>query len=81
MIDAIANNRRRLMPAVAILEGEYGEADIATGVPCVLSDKGLETVIEINLTDDEQEAFANALACVRTDIERLAQMDRETAED
>jgi malate dehydrogenase len=71
MIDSIVNNRRRLLPALAILEGEYGEADIAIGVPCILGDKGLETVIELELTELEQDAFSEALACVRADIEWL----------
>ena len=41
MIDAISHHRNRLMPCVAILQGEYGEDDIAMGVPCLLSNHGL----------------------------------------
>ncbi len=72
MVDAIVNNRRRLLPCVAILEGEYGEADIAMGVPCVLSAKGLESVIEIDLDPQERSAFDASAASVREDIGRLA---------
>lgn len=75
MIDSIVHNRRRLLPSVALLEGEYGEADIATGVPCILSDKGVESVIELDLTEAEQAAFSKSLACVRADIERLDRLD------
>jgi len=71
MVDAIVNNRRRILPCVAILEGEYGEADIAMGVPCVLSDHGLESVVEIDLNTEERAAFDASAAAVREDIGRL----------
>lgn len=71
MIDAIVNNRRRLLPCVAMLEGEYGEADIAMGVPCILSEKGMESVIELELNDQERADFSRSVAAVRADIERL----------
>jgi malate dehydrogenase len=71
MIDAIVNNRRRLLPCVAMLEGEYGEADIAMGVPCILSEKGMESVIDLQLNDQERADFTSSVAAVRADIERL----------
>ena len=43
---AIANGRNRILPAGAILEGEYGRTDIAMGVPCVLAEKRLARVID-----------------------------------
>ncbi|MCG6940000.1 MAG: hypothetical protein LJE69_01965, partial [Thiohalocapsa sp.] len=77
MVDAISNNRRRLMPCVALLEGEYGERDIAMGVPCVLDESGLAEVVELNLDDREREDFSRSVAAVRADIERLAQLGTE----
>jgi len=71
MVDAIARNRRRLLPCVAMLEGEYGEADIAMGVPCVLSGRGIESVVELDLNETERADFAHSVAAVRADIERL----------
>lgn len=71
MVDAIAHNRRRLLPAVAILEGEYAEQDIAMGVPCILSDHGLNQVVELPLNEQEQADFSASAASVRADIERL----------
>jgi malate dehydrogenase len=71
MVDAIAHNRRRLLPCVAILEGEYGEADIATGVPCILGERGVESVVELELNDEESAAFARSVALVRADAERI----------
>jgi malate dehydrogenase len=71
MVDAISNNRRRLMPCVALLEGEYGERDVAMGVPCVLDESGLASVVELDLDERERQDFAGSVAAVRADIQRL----------
>ena len=71
MVDAIVNNRRRLLPCVAILEGEYGETDIAMGVPCILSEAGLERIIDLDLTEDERALFNQSAEYVKQDIGRL----------
>ena len=68
MIDAISHHRNRLLPCVAILEGEYGETDIAMGVPCVVSHQGLQRVIDLNLTETEMEMFRESAAGVRADL-------------
>ncbi len=70
MVDAIANGRNRILPAVAILEGEYGRTDIAMGVPCVLSDQGLARVIELPLDAQEQAMFDHSADQVARDIPR-----------
>ncbi|RMG38513.1 MAG: malate dehydrogenase [Gammaproteobacteria bacterium] len=71
MVDAIAHNRRRLLPGVAILDGEYGLRDIAMGVPCILDRQGLSRVVELPLTEAEAEAFRQSADGVRGDIARL----------
>ncbi len=72
MVDAIAHDRRRVLPTVAILQGEYGHRDVAMGVPCVLGGGGLERIIELRLTAAEAAMFETSLAGVRADIERLS---------
>jgi len=74
MVDAISNNRRRLMPCVAMLDGEYGERDIAMGVPCILDERGLAQVVELDLNAEEQGNFARSVESVRADITRLAEV-------
>ncbi len=71
MVDAISHNRRRLLPTVAMLDGEYGEADVAMGVPCVLSRNGIESIVELPLNEAEQQLFRESSAAVHADIERL----------
>ena len=72
MVDAIRHNRRRLLPCVAVLEGEYGESDIAMGVPCILSARGIESVVELDLNPRERADFDHSVIAVREDIGRLA---------
>lgn len=72
MVDAISHNRRRILPCVSILEGEYGQQDIAMGIPAVLDENGLVKIIELNLDDTERADFQHSAEMVRTDINRLA---------
>ncbi|MBK1644975.1 malate dehydrogenase [Thiocapsa imhoffii] len=71
MVDAIVNNRRRLLSCVALLEGEYGETDLAMGVPCILGEKGMESIVELSLNPGERADFDRSVASVRGDIDRL----------
>lgn len=71
MVDAIVNNRRRILPTVAILEGEYGQQDLAMGVPCVLSEQGMEGIIELDLNENEWQLFNASAHTVRQDIKRI----------
>jgi malate dehydrogenase len=71
MVDAISHHRNRLMPSVAMLDGEYGQRDIAMGVPCILTRGGLSQVVDLGLSTEEQAMFDESAASVRADIERL----------
>jgi malate dehydrogenase len=71
MVDAIANGRNRILPAVAILEGEYGRTGIAMGVPCVLAEEGLVRVIELSLDAQEQAMFDHSADQVARDIAEM----------
>ncbi len=71
MVDAIVHGRRRIMPAVAILQGEYGLHDMAMGVPCVLGANGVESIIELQLNAVEKEMFDKSATAIRKDIDSL----------
>ncbi len=71
MVDAISHNRNRVLPSVAILQGEYEEDGIAMGVPCILNERGLVQVLDLGLSEDEQAMFRESAAAVRHDIERI----------
>ena len=71
MVDAIANDRRHVLPCVCILDGEYDQQDITTGVPAVLGGKGIEQVIELPLDEAEQEGFLASIESIRADLKHL----------
>lgn len=72
MVDAVRMDRRRILPCVGLLDGEYGEHDVAIGVPMVLGRGGAERVIELPLLPEERSRFAESLAQVRRDLATLS---------
>ncbi len=69
MVDAMAKDRKRILPCVTILDGEYGESDLAIGVPVVLGINGMEGVIELDLNAAERAMFQQSVSQVRKDLE------------
>ncbi|HBB31223.1 MAG TPA: malate dehydrogenase [Cyanobacteria bacterium UBA8803] len=69
MVEAILHNQSRVLPAAAYLQGEYGLNDIFIGVPTRLGCRGIETVIELDLTDTERAALHESAESVRQNIE------------
>ncbi|HET9684550.1 MAG TPA: malate dehydrogenase [Gemmatimonadaceae bacterium] len=65
MAEAIVNDQRRILPCAAWLQGEYGMKDLFLGVPCKLGRRGLEKVIEVQLTPDEKAALQKSADAVR----------------
>ena len=71
MVDAICNNRRRILPCVCNLEGEYGQTDITVGVPAILGRNGIEQVVELPLDEIEREGFQASVDSIRADLKHL----------
>ena len=65
MVEAIVQDQKRILPCAAWLEGEYGMKDLFLGVPCKLGRRGLERVIEVELTTDERAALEKSAEAVR----------------
>ncbi len=65
MAEAIVNDQKRILPCAAWLEGEYGMKGLFLGVPCRLGRKGLEAVVEVELTSDERAALEKSAEAVR----------------
>jgi malate dehydrogenase len=72
MVEAILKDQRRVIPAIAYLEGEYGFEGIYLGVPTILGGNGLEKIIELELTDEEQSALAKSAESVKNVMSSLA---------
>src|SRR5271167_3646072 len=65
MVEAILKDKKKIMPCAAYLEGEYNIHGLFVGVPCKLGSKGLEQIIQIKLTPDEQAALQKSADAVK----------------
>ncbi|HEY9800159.1 MAG TPA: malate dehydrogenase [Leptolyngbyaceae cyanobacterium] len=70
MVEAILLNQSRLLPVAAYLQGEYGLDDVVIGVPCRLGLSGIETILELNLSESEIKALHISAQSVRQQIEQ-----------
>jgi malate dehydrogenase len=77
MIDAIVNNRHRIMPCCVYLQGEYDHHDICLGVPVKVGETGMEEIVPITLTKEEKAGLDKSAADVRDQINRLKDMAKE----
>lgn len=66
MVEAILKDQRRILPAIAYLEGEYGFEDLYLGVPTILGANGIERVLELELTEEETAALKRSADSVRS---------------
>jgi malate dehydrogenase len=65
MAEAIVHDKKRVLPCAAWLEGEYGMSGLFLGVPCKLGRKGLEEIIEVELTSKERIDLGKSAEAVR----------------
>ncbi len=65
MVEAILKDKRKILPCAALLEGEYGVDGVFVGVPCKLGARGIESIIQLNLTVDERAALLKSAGAVK----------------
>ncbi|MDQ0255052.1 malate dehydrogenase [Evansella vedderi] len=65
MVEAILKDKKRILPSIAYLEGEYGYEDLYLGVPTILGGDGIEKVIELELNEEEKAALAKSVESVQ----------------
>ena len=71
MVEAILKGKKRVLPASAYLEGEYGVNGIFFGVPVKLGVDGIEEIIELPLTEGEKAAVSKSAALVKQSVNSL----------
>lgn len=71
---AIIMDEKKVFPCCVSLEGEYGQNDICIGVPVVLGKNGVEKIVDIKLTEDEQAKFNASADAVRKTNGVLAEL-------
>lgn len=66
---AILGNERRVLPVSVLLNGEYGQYNVYASVPTLLSNKGVEEIIELNLNEEERAQFNSSCETMRKNYE------------
>ncbi|RXI98523.1 malate dehydrogenase [Anaerobacillus alkaliphilus] len=66
MVEAILKDKKRIIPTIAYLEGEYGYSDLYLGVPTIIGGDGIEKIIELELTDEEKAALQKSADSVKS---------------
>ncbi len=74
MVDSILLDKRRILPAAAYLEGEFGVSGVFIGVPVILGANGVERVVDLELTAEEQEGFQKSVDAVNELVEAMANL-------
>jgi malate dehydrogenase len=69
MTEAIIKDKKRIIPCIALLEGEYGYDNLFMGVPTILGGNGIEKIFELDLTVDEKAALDKSALSVRNVIQ------------
>jgi malate dehydrogenase len=71
IIESIVKDKKRILPCAAWLTGQYDIRDVFVGVPVKLGAKGIEEIIEINLTSEEHQALKASAAHVKQTMTKL----------
>lgn len=74
MVEAIVRDKKRLLPCAAYCDKEYEVGGLFVGVPVVLGAKGVERIVQLELTAAEQEAFRRSVEAVRGLVETMERL-------
>jgi len=70
-VDSIVNDQKRMIPCSVLLDGEYQQEDLCIGVPSIIGKNGLESIVDVQLNETEQEKFNQSASAVKTMNEAL----------
>ena len=73
MADAILRGRNRVMGVSTYVQGEYGFSDVSIGVPVILGRRGVEKILELELTHEASERFENSVSIIKEAIKKLSE--------
>ena len=74
MAESYLKDKKRVLPCAVLLQGEYGQSGFYVGVPVVLGAGGVEKIVEVQFTPDEQAAFEKSCGAVRELIEAFKRL-------
>ena len=70
IVKTIFHDEKKILPASTLLEGQYGQSGVFASVPVILGKDGIEEIVELNLTEEEQEKFNNSCSVLKEYIEK-----------
>jgi malate dehydrogenase len=68
ILESVIRDRKQVIPVATFLDGEYGHSDVTIGVPAIIGKKGVEKIIELDLNDEEKQAFDQGVKNVKEAI-------------
>lgn len=71
IVKAVMNDENRIIPVSTLLEGEFGEHDVFCGVPVILNRTGVQDVVEVHLTAEEEKKFKQSVSVIRDYTSKL----------
>jgi malate dehydrogenase len=79
MAQSYLRDKKRVLPIAAYVNGQYGIKDLYVGVPAVIGEKGVERIVELNLTADEKAALMKSADSVQGLIDACKKLDTRLA--
>jgi len=74
MVEAVVRDQKRMVPCAAYCDKEYGVGGFYVGVPVILGASGVERIVELKLTSDEQAAFQKSVSAVKELVGAMAKL-------
>ena len=75
MAESYLKDKKRVLPCAAYLSGQYGVKDMYVGVPIVIGAKGVERIVEVSFSGDEQAMFEKSVASVQGLVDACKQIN------
>jgi len=79
MAESYLKDQKRVLPCAVHVDGAYGIKDLYVGLPCVIGEKGVERVVELNLTDDEKAGLSKSADSVKGLIDACKKLEPKLA--
>jgi len=76
MAESYLKNLKKQLPCAAYLDGQYGVKNLYAGVPVIIGNKGVESIVEINLSDNEKKDFDHSISAVKELFEAAKKIDK-----
>ncbi|MEK6246973.1 MAG: malate dehydrogenase, partial [Planctomycetales bacterium] len=74
LVEAFVRDKKRLLPAAAYCDAEYGVGGYYVGVPVVVGAGGVERIVELELSEQEKAEFQNSVDAVKDLVATMEQL-------